>query len=88
MTERIAIIASSAGLHARPAAALIETAKAQSVPITVALEGGVAVNAASLLSVLTLGGKQGDRLVLRAEGDGAEDALEAVAAVIETDYDA
>lgn len=88
MTERIATLASAAGLHARPAAALVEAAKAQPVATTIAVGDGTPVNAASLLSVLTLGAKQGDRIVLRADGDGADAALEAIAAVIETDYDA
>ncbi len=35
-----------------------------------------------------LGAEHGTRVVLRAEGEGAEQALETLAAVLETDHDA
>ena len=59
--------------------------------VTIAMDGEPveeAMDASSILSLMSLGASHGDVVVLRAEGDGAEDALEALARIIETDHDA
>ena len=91
MAERIATIASRVGLHARPAAIFAEAAAEQPVEVTIALEGEPieeALDASSILSLMGLGAEHGTRVVLRAEGEGAEQALETLAAVLETNHDA
>jgi phosphocarrier protein len=47
-----------------------------------------AMDASSILSLMSLGASHGDVVVLRAEGEGAEEALESLAKIIETDHDA
>ncbi|MEE1621601.1 HPr family phosphocarrier protein [Zafaria sp. Z1313] len=91
MAERIATIASRVGLHARPAAIFAEAAAEQPVEVTIALEGEPvedALDASSILSLMGLGAEHGARVVLRAEGDGADAALDALVAILETDHDA
>lgn len=91
MAERIATIASRVGLHARPAAIFAEAAGDLPVEVTIAAEGEPAedaMDAASILSLMSLGAKHGDRVVLRAEGDGADEALETLVKILETDHDA
>lgn len=91
MNERTATIASSVGLHARPAAILAEAAADFDLEITIAAEGepaDEAMDAASILSLMSLGAAHGDRVVLRAEGAGAEAALETLVKILETDHDA
>jgi phosphocarrier protein HPr len=46
------------------------------------------VSAASMLSVMTLGVEFGQEVVLSAEGPGAEEALEALVLLLESDLDA
>jgi phosphocarrier protein HPr len=87
MPERRVTVASKVGLHARPAALLAKAAADQPVQITIRKNGGDPVEAASVLGLMTLGAMHGDEVVLTADGDGAEAALEAVAAVIATDLD-
>jgi phosphocarrier protein HPr len=82
MAERTVRIASPHGLHARPAALFVKAAAATAMPVTIAKDGGDPVDAASMLSVLTLNAAQGDEVVLRAEGDGADEALDALAALL------
>ncbi|WP_054821591.1 HPr family phosphocarrier protein, partial [Arthrobacter sp. JCM 19049] len=68
-----------------------EAAAEQPVEVTIALEGEPieeALDASSILSLMGLGAEHGTRVVLRAEGEGAEQALETLAAVLETDHDA
>lgn len=91
MTERTTTIASRVGLHARPAAIFAEAAGNLPLDVTIALEGvpeSDAVDAASMLSLMGLGASHGTTVVLRAEGDGAEEALDSLVQVLQTDHDA
>ena len=91
MPEREATIASSVGLHARPASLFAEAAAAQPVEVTIAMQGvpaEEAMDASSMLSLMSLGASHGDVVVLRAEGDGADAALDALVKILETDLDA
>jgi phosphocarrier protein len=88
MAERTVTIASSVGLHARPAALFTQAAAALSVPVTIGRPGDEAVNAASVLGVLSLGVSHGEAVVLSAEGDGADAALDELVTLLEQDLDA
>ena len=91
MAERTATIASRVGLHARPAAIFAEAAAEAPLEVTIALEGEPAedaLDASSILSLMGLGAEHGTKVVLRAEGDGADEVLETLARVLETDHDA
>jgi phosphocarrier protein HPr len=91
MPERTATIASRVGLHARPAASFAEAAGEQPVEVTIAVAGtpaDEALDASSILSLMGLGAEYGTTVVLRAEGEGADQALEALVQILETDHDA
>jgi len=91
MPERTATIASRSGLHARPAAIFAEAAGESPVEVTIAMAGSPAedaLDAASILSLMTLGAAKGDVVVLRAEGDGSDAALDSLVTLLETDLDA
>lgn len=72
------------GLHARPAKQLVQVARAQPVPVRLRLlEGdGEAVSASSLTKVIGLGARRGQTLVVSASGEGAGQAVRAVAEAI------
>lgn len=88
MTSRTATIASTVGLHARPATLFTKKVAAAGIPVKVGREGGKPVNAASMLAVMALGAKFGEEVILTAEGDGAEAVLDDLVAFLETDHDA
>jgi phosphocarrier protein HPr len=88
MSEVTVTVGSSVGLHARPASLFVQAAARQPVPIRIAKAGGEAVDARSILLVLGLDARGGDEIVLSAEGDGADQALEELAALVATDHDA
>jgi phosphocarrier protein HPr len=91
MLERTATIASRSGLHARPAALFAEAAGNAGVDVTISMQGepaDEALDAASILSLMTLGAAKGDVVVLRADDDGAGQALDALVTLLETDLDA
>ncbi|GAB2753078.1 HPr family phosphocarrier protein [Salinifilum aidingensis] len=87
MTERQVTVASEVGLHARPAALVAKAAAQQQVPITIRKEGADPVECGSILGLMALGAAHGDEVVLAAEGDGAEAALEHVAGLVASDLD-
>jgi len=88
MPERTATIASSVGLHARPATLFVNAVTEQKVPVTIRKGDGAPGNAASILTVMALGAAHGDTVTLAAEGDGADEALDALVTLLETDLDA
>ncbi|MDA1360071.1 HPr family phosphocarrier protein [Glycomyces luteolus] len=88
MSERRVVIASTVGLHARPAKLFAKLAGDLPAKVTIAKEGQEPVDARSLLMILTLDAKGGDEVVLAAEGEGAEESLDALAAELQTDRDA
>jgi phosphocarrier protein len=87
MAERRVTVGSKVGLHARPAAVVAKAAAAQPVPITIRKGDGTPVAAGSLLKLMTLGAMFGDEVVLAADGDGADAALDEVAALVAADLD-
>jgi phosphocarrier protein HPr len=68
-------------LHARPAAEFVKTAMRFAADIQVAA-GEKAANAKSLLAVLALGATGGTTLRLRADGDDAGPAVEALSGCV------
>ncbi|WP_026821282.1 HPr family phosphocarrier protein [Arthrobacter castelli] len=88
MPERTVTVASKVGLHARPASLFVDAATEQPVDITIELQGGDALDASSILSIMSLGASHGDVVVLRAEGAEADDSLDRLVKILETDHDA
>jgi phosphotransferase system HPr (HPr) family protein len=87
MAEKTVTVASSVGLHARPASLFAQAAAKVGVPVTLTSASGKSVNAASILGVLSLGIGHGEQVTLAAEGDGADAAVEELASLLETDLD-
>jgi len=85
---RTVTVASTSGLHARPAALFMQAVKASGCKVTAQKGDGKPANAASILGVMSLGAKCGDQIVLTAEGDNPEDAHAKIAEVVETNQDA
>lgn len=88
MPSQVVAVASKVGLHARPATILVKVAAAAGLPVTIGRPGEKAVNAASLLAVLSLGIKNGDDIeVIVGEGSNAEAVLDSIVEIISTDHD-
>lgn len=82
MVERWVRVPPGMGLHARPASLLAQAATATAISVTVARPNGAPVNAKSILALLGLDVRGGEQVVLRAEGPGAEEALDRIARVV------
>lgn len=85
--SRRVVVGSRVGLHARPAKLVAQAAAKLPVVVTIAKDGGNPVDARSLLSLMAMGAKQGDEVTLEADGDGAAEAVEEIAALVEADLD-
>ena len=73
------------GLHVRPSAEFAGTAAKFKSRVSV-LKDGQAVNAKSSIDLLTLAAVAGTRLTLRAEGDDADLAVEALSRLIDSKF--
>lgn len=88
MAQRTATIASSVGLHARPASIFVQAAAETGLDIEIARPGEDPVDATSILGVMALGAKHGEEVVLTAEGEGADEALDSLVELLSRDLDA
>ncbi len=71
------------GLHARPAKVFARAAASVPGEVTVR-KGGREVNGKSVLSVLTLDCLAGDEITIRTDGEGSEEALQELVALVES----
>ncbi len=86
VVEREVIVVPEAGLHARPAKEIVKKARGCSSNITV-VKGSREASAQSLMKLMALGAKKGDRVLVRAEGEDEEEAVEVVAGLISSEED-
>jgi phosphocarrier protein HPr len=81
MAERSVQILNKNGLHARPAAEIVKVSARFQSDVTI-IRDGTEVNGKSIMGVMMLAAECGSTLILRAEGDDADAALEALAGLI------
>ncbi len=79
--ERACLIVNELGLHARAATKLVQLASKFASEVDLENDGQVA-NAKSVMGVLLLCGGPGVTITVRARGEDAEAAVEALAALI------
>jgi phosphocarrier protein HPr len=73
------------GLHARPATLFVDTAKKYQAAVRLR-KNEREVNAKSILSVLSLGVKQGDEITISADGDDAARVLSDLNSLIQDNF--
>jgi phosphoenolpyruvate-protein phosphotransferase/dihydroxyacetone kinase phosphotransfer subunit len=78
-------LANPAGLHARPASLFVQTAARFQANIR-ASGHGRETDATSIIGVLSLGMRQGDTVIIRAQGIDAEAALEALSELVHANF--
>lgn len=81
MCEREVRIENRNGLHARPAAEIVKAASKFRSEVTIRRDD-MEVNGKSIMGVMMLAAEYGTTLWLRADGDDAEQAVEAIAALV------
>jgi phosphocarrier protein HPr len=85
MISRDFTISNKLGLHARPSAQLTQTASRFVADIHVS-RAGRRVNAKSIMGVMMLAAGQGSTVTVEAEGEDAEQAVQAIGRLIDEGF--
>lgn len=83
MVEKNVVVTNETGLHARPAASLVQFVKNIPGDVELVKDGKVA-NAKSIFNVMSLGISKGTEITVRVNGDFEEENLEKVVEFIES----
>ena len=86
MQKKTIKIANKLGLHARASAKLTQTAGRFASSVWISREGR-RVNAKSIMGVMLLAAGQGTPVMVRIEGEGEAEAMDAVASLFERRFD-
>jgi phosphocarrier protein HPr len=86
IVSRIVTIPNRRGLHARAAAKFVTMAERFDASVDV-IRDGQSVSARSIMGLMMLGAGCGATIELRAEGWGAKEALDALAALVEAGFE-
>lgn len=81
MMERTVEIVNKNGLHARPAAEIVKLSSKFRSEITI-VRDDLEVNGKSIMGVMMLAAECGSNILVRANGDDAEQALNAIAELV------
>jgi len=86
MIEQTVTINNRAGIHARPAALLVQTTKNFSCNIYFE-KGRDRINAKSIMGVITLGAAFGTEIKIIAEGEDEQEAVKALVRLFESKFE-
>lgn len=86
MTEKFLTVLNRAGIHARPAALIAQTANKFSSEITIEKDSAT-VNAKSIMGVITMAAGYNTQLILRADGEDEGQAVEAIVQLFESKFE-
>jgi phosphocarrier protein len=83
--EASVTVTNTPGIHARPAALMVQEASRFAAEITIATEH-LTVNGKSIMGVMMLAAETGTVLTVRAEGDDAREAVESLVSLIASGF--
>jgi phosphocarrier protein HPr len=86
MVEREVSIKNRAGLHTRPAAALVKLAAKFRAEFFIEKDG-MEINGKSIIGVMTLAAEQGAKMTVRFSGEDEAEACNAIADLFERGFD-
>lgn len=86
MIRKKVIIKNRAGIHARPATLIVQTASAFQSKVFIEKDG-VEINAKSIMGILTLGAGYNVELTIAANGEDETEVVEALAKLFETRFE-
>jgi len=86
MVEKTVTIKNRAGIHARPAALLVQTANRFSANIFLEKDGEK-INGKSIMGILTLAATYNSPIKIIADGSDEDDALQTICRLFETKFE-
>lgn len=85
--ERDVVVKNKAGIHARPASAIVLAVAASGCAVEISNpEMGTTASAESIMKLLTLSGTAGTRLHIKATGENAGQLLDTLAGLFESGF--
>ena len=87
MIEKTVVIANPLGIHARPAALIVQRAAQFAAEITLSKGDVHNINGKSIMGVMMLAAESGAEVTITADGADEEEALEAVAALMQSNFE-
>jgi phosphocarrier protein len=85
MPSRTVEMLNKRGLHARASAKFVTLAAGQKASVEVEKDGSK-VCGTSIMGLMMLGAAKGDSITISAQGEGAEEAVAALAELVETKF--
>lgn len=86
MVEKILSVRNRAGVHARPAALIAQTANKFAAEIIMEKDE-LTVNAKSIMGVITMAAAYNTTIIVRAEGSDAQEAVDAIYSLFENKFE-
>lgn len=86
MIEKDVVVRNRAGIHARPAALIVQTAAQFSAHIEFKNEHE-AINAKSIMGIITLGAGYNSTITITADGEDENEAVERLATLFENRFE-
>lgn len=86
MVEKIVTVKNRAGIHARPAAIIAQTANKFACEVSLGRDDSV-VNAKSIMGVITMAAGYNTVLTLKTEGPDESEAASAIVALFESKFE-
>ncbi|MFN3674577.1 HPr family phosphocarrier protein [Sphingomonas sp. NPDC019816] len=83
--SRTVLITNRRGLHARASAKFVTLASTQPCEVRVGKDGST-VTGTSIMGLMMLGAAMGDTITISAAGDGADETVAALAALVEAKF--
>lgn len=85
MTEKSVLVAATNGVHARPAAMIVETAMGSDSEVTIS-NGDMEANAKSIMEIMMLSAVHGTELLIAADGPDEEQIVDTLVALFENAF--
>ncbi len=87
MVRKKVVINNPLGIHARPAALVVQAASRFTADIFLSKGDIEQVNGKSIMSVMMLAAEQGAEVTVAAVGEDAEEAVQTVAELLQSDFE-
>jgi len=87
MLERTVVINNPLGIHARPAALVVQAAAKLKSEIFFSKGDIRRVNGKSIMGVMMLAAEQGSEITIEAEGEDAEEAVETLGELLQSNFE-
>ena len=87
MIDKTVIVANPLGIHARPAALIVQEAARFAAEISLSKGDVASINGKSIMGVMMLAAENGAEVTITANGEDEVEALEKIAALMQSNFE-